>query len=124
MGHLLPTSRRRLWPMRIVRAAPDDSVAGGDLPPSYRVRFWFPPPAMNFAWLVDEWDITDAREVTDVIAWARSKAGGNPFEIFLRWEDHHTSKDDQPEPYSRYALIYGKPAVEDATTETISFESK
>ena len=79
---------------------------------------------MSFAWLVDEWDITDAREVTDVIAWARSKAGGNSFEIFLRWEDHYTSKDDQLEPYSRYALIYGKPAVEDATTKTIYFQSK
>lgn len=110
--------------MRTVRADPDDSVGGSDSSPVFRVRLWFPPPAVNFAWLVDEWDVADAGEVTDVIEWATSKAGGNPFEVFLRWEDHHTSKEDQLEPYSRYALIYGKPAVEDATTETIIFESK
>lgn len=110
--------------MQTVRAAPDDSVGGADLLPTYRVRLWFPPPAVDFAWLVDEWDVTDAREVTDVIAWARTKAAGNPFEIFLRWEDHNTSQDDQLEPYSRYALIYGKPAAEDVTTETIFFKSK
>jgi len=110
--------------MRTVRADPNDSVGGGDLSPIYRVRFWFPPPAVNFAWLVDEWDVGDAGEVTEVIAWATSKAGGNPFEVFLRWEDHHTSKDGQVEPYSRYALIYGKPAVDDVTTETIFFRSR
>lgn len=110
--------------MRMSRAAADDSVGGGDLPPSYRVRLWFPPPDTNSAWLVDEWDVSDAREVTDVIAWARTKAGGNPFEVFLRWEDHHTSNNDQLEPYARYALIYGKPATDDSTTETIFFESK
>lgn len=110
--------------MRTVRADPGDSAGGSDLSPIYRVRLWSPPPAVNFAWLVDEWDVTDAGDVTDVIAWATSKAGENPFEVFLRCEDHHMSKDNQLEPYSRYALIYGKPAVEDATTETIFFESK
>lgn len=110
--------------MLTVPANPEDSVGGGDLPPVYRVRLWFPPPRVNFAWRVDEWDVTDADEVTDVIAWARGKAGGNPFEVFLRWEDHHTSIGNQLEPYSRYALIYGKPAVEDVSTETIVLESK
>jgi hypothetical protein len=33
----------------------------------YRVRFWTPPPAPHFARLVDEWDVTDAEQVTDVL---------------------------------------------------------
>jgi hypothetical protein len=80
------------------------------------------PP--DFAWLVDEWEVTDARQVTEVIAWATSQAEGNPFEVFLRWGDHHTSKDGRLEPYSRYALIYGRPAIVETTAETVFFESE
>lgn len=110
--------------MRSVRANPDDSVGCSDSAPVYRVRLWFPPPSVDFAWLVDEWEVTDAGQVTEVIAWATSQAEGNSFEVFLRWEDHHTSKDGRLEPYSRYALIYGRPAIVETTTETVFFESE
>jgi hypothetical protein len=38
---------------------------------------------------------------------------------FLRWEDHHFTRDGRPEPYQRYALIYGRPAGEATTIEII-----
>lgn len=59
---------------------------------------WTPPPAARFAWIVDEWEVTDAEHVTDVVDWAAETAQGNPFEVFLRWEDHCTSKDGQSVP--------------------------
>lgn len=110
--------------MRSVRADSSDSVGGGDSPPEYRVRIWTPPPAAHSGWFVDEWDVTDAEQVTDVIEWGAEEADGNPFEVFLRWEDHHFTRDGRPEPYSRYALIYGRPADEAATIEIIYSESQ
>ncbi len=110
--------------MRSVRADSRDSVGGDDSAPMYRVRFWTPPPAPDFAWLVDEWDVTDAEQVTDVIKWGIEAANGNPFEVFLRWEDHHFTRDGRPEPYSRYALIYGRPADETTTIEVVYSESQ
>lgn len=50
-------------------------------------------------------------------------ADGYPFEVFLRWEDHHFTRDGRSEPYSRYALIYGRPADEATTIEIIYSES-
>ena len=110
--------------MRSVRADSSDPVGGGDSPPEYRVRIWTPPPAAHFAWFVDEWDVTDAEQVTDVIKWGAEVADGNPFEVFLRWEDRHFTRDGRPEPYPRYALIYGRPADEATTIEIIYSESQ
>jgi hypothetical protein len=110
--------------MRPVQAEPTDPVGAGDAPPVYRVRFWSPPPGKGFAWSVSEWDVTEAEQVTDVIEWAAGTADGNPFEVFLRWQDHHTSKDGQTAAYPRYALIYGRPADENPTTETVFFEKQ
>lgn len=83
--------------MRSVRADSSDSVGGGDSAPIYRVRIWTPPPAPHFAWYVDEWDVTEAEQVTDVIEWGAKNADGHPFEVFLRWEDHHFTRDGRPE---------------------------
>ena len=108
--------------MHIARADSNDPVGGGDSPPEYRVRIYAPPPAPGFAWFVDEWDVTDAEQVTDVIGWGTEEAAGNPFEVFLRWEGHHITRDGRPEPYSRYALIYGQPPGEESTIETVFLE--
>ncbi len=109
--------------MHSVRAGSSDSVGGGDSAPIYRVRLWTPPPASHFAWYVDEWDVTDAEQVTDVIEWGAKNADGHPFEVFLRWEDHHFTRDGRPEPYSRYTLIYGQPAENATTIEIVYTES-
>jgi hypothetical protein len=110
--------------MRIVQAEPNDPVGGNDAPPEYRVRLWTPPASERSAWFVDEWDVVDAEQVTDVIDWARSESAGNPFEVFLRWYGHHTSQDGESVPYARYALVYGRPAYEGTVTERIIFESE
>jgi hypothetical protein len=110
--------------MRIVQAEAPDSVGGDDAPPEYRVRLWTPPASERASWFVDEWDVDDAEQVTDVIDWARLEAAGNPFEVFLRWQGHHTTESGQSVPYARYTLVYGKPADEGTTTETITFESE
>lgn len=110
--------------MRSLRADPSDPVGGGDSLPTYRVRIWTPPPTPRFAWFVDEWDVSEAEQITDVIEWATKTADGNPFEIFHRWQDYHTSVDGESVPRPRYALIYGKPADEGGTTETVLLESE
>ena len=110
--------------MRSVRADPGDSVGAGAHPPVYRVRIWAPPPAENYSWFVDEWDVSEAEQVTDVIEWAASTANGNPFEVFYRWHDSHTSSDGAVVQRPRYTLIYGKqPTEETGTTETVVLES-
>ncbi|MET3176120.1 UNVERIFIED_ORG: hypothetical protein ABIB52_003994 [Arthrobacter sp. UYCu721] len=43
--------------------------------------------------MVDEWDVSDAENVTEVITWAHSLSDGNPFEVFVHWTDQHTSRD-------------------------------
>lgn len=108
--------------MHSTRADPNDPVGGGDSVPAYRVRVWGPPPEPRFAWSVDEWDVTDAEQVTDVIDWAADLAGDNPFEVFVRWEDHHTDKNGRLVPRYRYALLYGGPAGEEQTTKDIGLE--
>lgn len=110
--------------MQSERADSGDPVGDGDSAAMYRVRFWTPPPAPHFAWLVDEWNVAGAEQVTDVIEWGTKKANGNPFEVFLRWEDYHLRRDGQPEPYARYVLVYGRPADVETTTETVVFESQ
>ncbi|MHA7264312.1 hypothetical protein ACX80W_14030 [Arthrobacter sp. TMN-37] len=110
--------------MRIAQAQANDPVGSDDAPPEYRVRLWTPPPTERSAWFVDEWDVDNAEQVTDVIEWAKSEAAGNPFEVFLRWYGHHTSRDGECVPYARYTLVYGKPADEETVTEKIVFDSK
>lgn len=69
--------------------------------------------------MVDEWDVSDAENVTEVITWAYSLSDGNPFEIFVRWTDQHTSRDGVCHERQRATRIFGTPADE-ARTETVT----
>lgn len=89
------------------------------------MRVWSPPPSPHFAWLVDEWSVIDAEQVTDVIRWAAKTAIENPFEVFLRWEEQHTSVAGVSSYRARYARVFGNPPPEDvAVTKTLHFESE
>lgn len=109
--------------MQSVQASADDPVGDGDSAPTYRVRFWTPAPRPRSAWMVDEYDVTKAKDVAEVIEWATATAVGNPFEVFHRWDDHHTDRNSETIPRHRYTLLYGKPAGEEVTTESIIFTS-
>jgi len=52
--------------------------------PSYRVYFWEPG-------LSDEWQLTDADDVREVMAWAEANANGRQFVVYVAAEDR-----DQP----------------------------
>lgn len=53
--------------------------------PSYRVYFWYPQgTADDSMWTSDEWELTDADDVADVMSWAESHSGGRRFVIYVR----------------------------------------
>lgn len=111
--------------MYCVLADPGDPVGDADPIPVYRVRIWSPPPSPRLAWLVDEWSVNDAGQVTDVIRWATETALENPFEVFLRWEEQHTSVAGVSSSRARYARVFGNPPRADvAVTKTLRFESE
>jgi len=58
------------------RIDPRDESREIDRPP-YRVYFWQPQgTADDSMWASDEWDLTDAADVTEVMSWAESQSGG------------------------------------------------
>lgn len=59
---------------------PPASVQEG---PVFRVRLWAPPQEEGNAWLVDDWELTEA-DLDEVIAWAQEHAQGYPYELFVR----------------------------------------
>lgn len=95
--------------MRVGRADTNDPVGDPDTGPTYRVRIWAPPPSAGWAWLMDEWDIFEARDVTDVISWAVETAGSGHCEVFVQWQDHHTDHQGKVVGYPRYTLVFGAP---------------
>ncbi|MGH8919034.1 MAG: hypothetical protein ACRD0H_12050 [Actinomycetes bacterium] len=58
--------------------------------PVYRVYFWDRPPAppgvgaAEVGWVSDEWRVTEADDVHEVLAWAAGPTGsGRHFELFV-----------------------------------------
>ncbi|MDT0168885.1 hypothetical protein [Pseudarthrobacter sp. BRE9] len=110
--------------MRIERAADSDPVGDPDLGPMYRVRVWKRPSSAAMGWMVDEWDVAGAEQVSDVIGWAATTAGPGPFEVFIQWHDHHTDRNGNVVQYPRYVRVQGRPP-EDAgvTVDSVIFET-
>lgn len=55
-----------------------------DEPDVYIVRLWGPPASPQAAWSVDDWKIVAARDVLEVLEWARSTADGAHLEVFIQ----------------------------------------
>lgn len=88
-----------------ITVAVDDSTA------IYRVRVWAPPARANGAWTVDDWELRNALDVHEVLAWADQKAGGQTFEVYVR--------GDEPP----FVKIYGHAPPEIETTIDIELTS-
>jgi hypothetical protein len=107
--------------MRVVEA--DPSVVTGESDDAvYRVCVWTAPQIGN-AWALDEWDISDADDVVQVIDWARAATTG-VFEVFLRWSsasfDAAGHRVDEP----RFTRVFGRPGdLVRATVRTEVFVS-
>ena len=110
--------------MRIERAAGSDSVGDPGLDPMYRVRVWKRPLSAAMGWMVDEWNVAGAEQVSDVIDWAATTAGTGLFEIFVQWHDHHTDHNGHAVRYPRYTRVQGRPPEDvGATVESVIFEA-
>jgi hypothetical protein len=64
--------------------------------PIYRVYFWHRPPAESgtdqerMMWHCQEWRLTEAADVHEVLAWANGPDGrGRMFELFVEASDSH-----------------------------------
>lgn len=87
----------------------------------YRVRIWVPPRAPGTGWFVDDWSVTDADDVTAVIAWAKEEAArlsGGTFEVFTQAVDHGVRADGVLAEQVHHIRVYGTPG-DTAVTETV-----
>ena len=100
---------------------PGDAVGVSDDCVVYRVRAWTPPPAPGFAWMVDEWDVYDAPNIISLLEWTTAHTSNGQFEIFVHWTDHAETRDGTWSPRKRYTRVYGEPADDGGTSETVSF---
>lgn len=87
----------------------------------YRVRIWVPSPEPYTGWMLDDWAVTDAPDVTAVIAWAEAEAArfpGGSCEVLVQATDHGIRGDGVLAEQLYHVRVYGKPADE-GTTETV-----
>lgn len=58
--------------------------------PVYRVSIWTPPMVAEGSWFLDLWELRDAKDVTEVLAWARAELrDGGRFEVeLIGYPDH------------------------------------
>ncbi|PPI53919.1 hypothetical protein [Rathayibacter toxicus] len=108
--------------MNISVADPFDAVG---VPPgsvaTYRVRGWTNRGNASAPdWAVDEWDISGADSVEDVLAWGRG-LGLDTFEIFVQWEDHAQTATGEMVARRRHTRIHGTPGEEGGVTKTVVF---
>lgn len=68
-----------------VQWMPEHNVGEDSDAPTYRARIWSGPIRLGYAWAVDEYEITNASEVREAIAWAEAEAAGRPLEFFVKW---------------------------------------
>lgn len=92
----------------------------------YRVRIWVPQSEPYTGWAVDDWSVTDAADVTEVIAWAAEEAArfsGGSCEVFVQAVDHHMRGDGELAEQIHHVPVYGKPADEGVNQTILSFRS-
>lgn len=90
--------------------------------PSYRVDFWTQPTGAIVATSSDEWRITDADDVFEVITWAEAKRGDRTYELFVEHTDRIESRTEGwIEAPGLIRLAGSDPTA--STTTTITLES-
>ncbi|KRC49173.1 hypothetical protein ASE16_10330 [Leifsonia sp. Root227] len=92
--------------------------------PAYRVRIWVPQSDPYTGWSVDDWDVTGATEVTEVIAWAEEEAArlpGGSCEVFVPAINHGTLADGTVAEQVHHLRVYGTPADPGVTETVVSF---
>jgi hypothetical protein len=72
----------------------------------------------NQAWLVDEWDVSGARDVNKVLAWA-GQLSATSFEVFLQWNDHVQDVSGDVVTQRRFTRIFREPADDGGATESV-----
>lgn len=78
----------RVRSSRVVEAAPVDprDVGSEEGRPAYRVYFWDGDPTASgsaYAWRSDEWRVTGADDVGEVLAWASADQSSRRFELLV-----------------------------------------
>ena len=92
--------------MRTVYCSPEN--AAGELDRAlYRVRLWNRPEQESGAWWLDEWDVLDARDVFEVVAWAE-KQGAATYEIAVAWPSYSEDGAGNRVQRSRYTRVAGE----------------
>jgi hypothetical protein len=108
-----------------VEPAPADVVTGDAEPASYRVRVWTPPLGASASWLLDEWDITGAASVIEVVDWAISQTPENGTgEVFVRWYQEGSDAAGRVVRDARFTRVYGRPGDAATTARTVFFHSE
>lgn len=62
--------------------------------PTYRVYFWTQPTGAITATSSDEWRITAANDVFEVITWAEAKRGDRTYGLFVEHTDRIESRTE------------------------------
>jgi hypothetical protein len=106
--------------MDVSLAGASDPTVAFDKPQSFRVRHAVQSPD---SWLVDDYDVTGANDVTEVIEWARTAFAEGLFQVYLRYEIMSEGPDGWS-PEAQFAHLYGEPLVLGAATEIVTSSSR
>jgi len=93
----------------------------------YRVRLWAPAPGPYTGWNLDDWAVTGATDVTEVIAWAEQEAArlrGGRCEVFVQATEHGTLRDGTLAEQVHHIRVYGEQADTAATETVLTFRTE
>lgn len=107
--------------MRVESVAPED-ISGELEATSFRVLLWYRPQSSGSSWALDEWNVFDTQDVTEVIRWAESQKAAT-YEVAVQWMDKGYDPDGKVSEFPRYKRIAGQRGGDEATTRTVTFTS-
>jgi hypothetical protein len=77
--------------------------------PSYRVNFW--QRSGEDAWALDAFVLTEVREVTEALEWAREHANGRRFELFAEGQEEPVGSFVTPRKSGLVRLLGENPNI-------------
>ena len=106
--------------MDVSPASPSDPTVGFDGPERFRVRHVV---SSQGGWLVDDYDVSGATDVQEVIAWAEAAFTDGQFQVYLRYEVMQEGPDGWgPEPH--FAHLHGAVPDTGVAHETETFTAQ